>query len=146
MNTLHVFIMSRTCFRVNPHSIVTWMSSKEFLDNQVTIEFRFTLKHVHDMIKTYNQLHRTGKYSQHRSIILSVWLNGWAFVYERSGSGYESPCSHLNFRYRACFERGVPWYSGNYRAWIHSETWMWNNKNIQTNAPCRYVLTIQLNH
>ena len=24
------------------------------------------------------------------------------------GSGFESSCSHLNFRFRACFEQGVP--------------------------------------
>ena len=33
----------------------------------------------------------------------------------------ESSCSHFTFRFRACFEQGVPWHSGNYRVWIHSE-------------------------
>ena len=47
-----------------------------------------------------------------------MWLNGWVFVYEISGSGFESRCSHLNFRFRACFEQGVPWHSGDYRVWI----------------------------
>ena len=28
---------------------------------------------------------------------------------------FESCCSHLNFRCRACFEEGVFWHSGNYR-------------------------------
>ena len=42
------------------------------------------------------------------------WPNGWVFVYEISGSGFDSSCSHLNFRFCACFEQGVPWYSGNY--------------------------------
>ena len=32
-----------------------------------------------------------------------------------SGFGFESRCSHLNFRYRSCFEQGVPWHSSNYR-------------------------------
>ena len=31
-------------------------SSKEFLDIQATIECGFTLKHVHDMIRTYSQI------------------------------------------------------------------------------------------
>ena len=31
---------------------------------------------VHDMIRTYSQMHRTDKYSQHSSIIWPVWLNG----------------------------------------------------------------------
>ena len=53
------------------------------------------------------------------------------FVYELSGFGFESSCSHLNFRFRACFEQGVPWHSGNYGVWIHSETRTWHDKNIQ---------------
>ena len=40
----------------------------------------------------------------------------------------------LNFRCRACFEQTVPWHSGNYRVWIHSETCTWHSKNIQLNA------------
>ena len=51
-------------------------SSKEFLDIQATIECGFTLKRIRDMIKTYSQMHRTDKYSQHSSIIWPVWLNG----------------------------------------------------------------------
>ena len=50
--------------------------------------------------------------NQHSSIIRPVWLNGWVFVYELSGCGFESTCSHLNFRFRACFEQRVPWHSG----------------------------------
>ena len=76
---LYVLIMSRTRFRVNPHSIVSDFapaSSKEFLDIQATIECGFTLKRVRDMIRTYSQMHRTDKYSQHSSIIWPVWLNG----------------------------------------------------------------------
>ena len=30
-------------------------------------------------------MHRTGKYSQHGSIIWPVWLNGWVFFYELGG-------------------------------------------------------------
>ena len=35
------------------------------------------------------------KYSEHSSIIWPVWPNGWAFVYELSGSGFKYSCSHL---------------------------------------------------
>ena len=76
---------------------------------------------------TYSRMHRTDKYSQHSS---NIWLNGWVFLYELSGCGFNSCCSHLNFRFRACFEQGVPWHSGNYRVWIHSETHTWHDKNI----------------
>ena len=55
---------------------------------------------------------------------------GWVFVYELSGSGFESSRSHLNFRFRSeC--QGVPWHPGNYRVLIHSETRTWNDKIIQ---------------
>ena len=47
-------------------------------------------------------------------------------------SGFESSCSHLNFRFRACFEQGVSWHSGNYRVWIHSERRTWHDKNVET--------------
>ena len=53
-------------------------------------------------------------------------------VYELSGCGFESRCSHLNFRYRACFEQGIPWHLGNYRVWIPSEIHRRHNKNIQS--------------
>ena len=85
--------MPRTRLRVNLHSTLArtkWLwvrvelqssdfapvSSKEFLDIQATIECRFTLERVRDMIRTYSQMHRTEKYSQHSSIIWPVWLNG----------------------------------------------------------------------
>ena len=73
-------------------------------------------------------MHRTDKYSQCSSIIWSVWLNGWVFVYEVIGCGLRSRCNHLNFRYRACFEQGVSWHSGRqlYRLWIHSKTRPWH--------------------
>ena len=57
-------------------------------------------------------MHSTDKYSQPSSIILPAWLNGWVFVYELSGCGFESFFCHLNFRYGACFAQGVPWHSG----------------------------------
>ena len=43
---------------------------------QATIECGFTLKRVRDMTRTYSQMHRTDKYSEHSSIIWPVWPNG----------------------------------------------------------------------
>ena len=106
-------------------------SSKEFLGIQAIIECAFTLKSVCDMTRTYSQMHQTDKYSKHSSIIWPVWPNGWVFIYQLSDSGFESSCSHLNFRFCTCFEKGVLWHSGNYRVWIHSETRTWHDKNIQ---------------
>ena len=60
-----------------------------------------------------------------------VWPNGWVFVHELSGSGFESSCSHLNLRFRTCFEQGVPWHSGNYRVWVWNPyvTWQEHTAN-----------------
>ena len=52
-------------------------------------------------------------------------------------SGFESSCSHLNFRFRACFEQEVLWHWGNYGVWIHTETRKWHDKNIKSNASYR---------
>ena len=49
------------------------------------------------------------------SCIWSVWPNGWVFVYELSGSGFESSCSYVTFRFRACFDQGLSWQSNSYR-------------------------------
>ena len=81
------------------------------------------------MIKTCSQMHRTDKYPQQSSIIWPVWINGWVFVYELSGCGFESSCSHLNFKFRVCFEQGVSWHWGNYSVWIHSETRTWTYRH-----------------
>ena len=97
-----------------------------------SIECGFTLERVRGMIRTYSQMHRTDKYSQHSSVIWQVWLNGWVFVYELSGCEFESSYSHWNFRFRACFQQGVLWHSGNYGVWIHYEMHMWHDKNIQS--------------
>ena len=64
--------------------------------------------------------------------LAKLWPIGWVLVYKLSGSGFESSCSHLKFRFRACFEQGVPWHSGNYRVWIHSDMRTWHDKNIQS--------------
>ena len=56
--------------------------SKEFLDIHATIECEVTLKRVCDMTRTCSEMHHTGKYSKHSSIIWSVLSIGWVFIYE----------------------------------------------------------------
>ena len=51
----------RTTLFLNEYSTI--------LDIQATIECAFTLKRVRDMTRTYSQMHRTDKYSEHSSII-----------------------------------------------------------------------------
>ena len=108
--------------------------SKEFLDIEAARECGFTLKCVCDMTRAYNQIHHTDTYSEHSSIIWPVWPNGWVFLYKQSGPGFESCCSLLNFKFHACFKKGVPWYSGNYVVSFHSKMSSWHDKNIQSNA------------
>ena len=91
-------------------------------------------------------MHRTNKYSQHSSIIWPASLNDWVFIYELSGFGFESCCRHLCFTVCVYFEEGIPWDSGKYKMWIHSETRTCHDKNIQLNALYRYVLVTQPNH
>ena len=175
----YVLLMSRTSPRVNPHSIIAWISRNSLLEAGVKVSFglwilvwwfcglwvvvrdcgfesscshlnfnfcacvkqgvpwhsgnyrlRLTLKRVRYMTGTYSQMHCTDKYSQHSSIIWSVWLNGWVFVYELSGCGFEFSCGNLNFKLHACFKEGVHWHSGNYRELIHSQTLTWYDENI----------------
>ena len=110
-----------------------WLHS----DIQATLECGFTLKRVRNMIRTDSQMHRTDKYSQDSSIIWPVGINDWMFVYELSGCGFESRCSHLIFSFRAYFDLGIPWHSSNYGVRIHSETRHWHDKKRQSNAPYR---------
>ena len=49
---------------------------------------------------------RTHNHIGHKGTLNFCWLNGWVFVYELS-CGFKSSCSHLNFRYRTCFEQEV---------------------------------------
>ena len=51
--------------------------------------------------RTYNHLVRKRTLNQFRP----VWLNGCVLIYELSGCGFDSRCSHLKVRYRALFEQ-----------------------------------------
>ena len=72
---MYICTSYRTVPSVFQTSDMVPVSSKEFFDIQATVECRFTLKLICDMIITYRQMHRTDKYSQHGSILWPVWLN-----------------------------------------------------------------------
>ena len=86
---LHVLIMLHTRFRVNPHSIVAWMSKNEIwslsdcnwtrshnhLVQRRTLNHSAKILQPFDMIRTYSQMHRTDKYSQHSSKLLLFFLH-----------------------------------------------------------------------
>ena len=118
--------MSRTSFRVNPDSLVC-LNVKELLAR--SRRYIWSLSDSNE-IRTHN--HLVHKRTLNHLAKLASLVNGWVFVCELSGCGFECSSSHLNFRFCACFVQGVSWHSGNYRAWIHSETRTWHNKNIQS--------------
>ena len=94
-----VYELSGSVFDSSCSHLSFRFSRKEFLDIQATIQCGFTLKCERSMTRTYSQMHLTDKYSEHSSIIWSVWPNGWVFVYELNGSGFESSCSHLYLQF-----------------------------------------------
>ena len=96
----------RACFEQG----IPWKSSNY-------TECGFTLKFICDKTRTYSEIYRTDKYSEHSSITWSVLPNGWVFVYKLSGSGFKSSWIDLNFNFCACFQQEVPWHSSNYRVW-----------------------------
>ena len=128
---------------VTSASAIASSSSKEFHDIDATIECGFTVKRLCDMIKAYSQMDRTYKYSEHNSIIRSVWPNGWVLVYKLRDCGFESSCSHLNFRFLACFIIRVLWHSGNYRDLAN-----WMSDHLRTEWFCvpvqRHSLQLQI--
>ena len=72
-------------------------------------------------IQTHNELVR--KRTLYHFTKLAKWLTCVVSTYLYS--------IHLNFRYRACFEEGVSWHSGNYRVCIYSEMRTWHDNKIQ---------------
>ena len=96
---LYVIIVSSMSFRLNPHSVVC-LNAKELLAR--------SRRHIwnlsdSDVIRTHNHLVRKQTLNHLDKMTymveclwcLSVWLNGWVFVYKPSGCGFESRCCHL---------------------------------------------------
>ena len=63
--------------------------------------------------------------------------NGWMFVFELSGCGFESRCYHLNFKIAPASSKKFLDIQVNYTVWIHFETCTWHDNNIQSIAPYR---------
>ena len=69
----------------------------------------------------------------------TIWPSNWVFTYELSGPTFESSCSHLNFRYRACFEQGVLDIQANIECRFTLKMRTWLDKKIQSS---RIFLTL----
>ena len=139
--SVYVVIMSHTSLRVNPHSIAC-LNVKELLalsrlhiwslgdsnkiQNHNYLVCKRKRNHLAKLAKCLTCVvgtsvqciwvcyyHVTHKFQSEFTLYsVPVWLNGWVFIYELSGCGFESRCCHFNFKYGACFEQGVPWHSG----------------------------------
>ena len=100
---------------------------------EIIDDYQIQLYYFFHRIATANVI-KKGKYVLQRDSnpqplsILAKWSSGRL---RTKWLRFESRCSHINFRIHACFEQGVPWHSGNYRVWFHSETRTWHGKNIQ---------------
>ena len=104
---------------------------KEFLDIQANY-IVLIYSEPCNMIITYSQIHHTAKYSQLSSIIWPVWLNGWVFVYELSGCGFESHCSHLLFIWVSPLKI-LKWYCNVFRTRSLPSTACYNHLEKQGN-------------
>ena len=109
----------------------------EYLSVQCTWLYALIMSHMHFLSEStfYNCLNVKQLLWK---IIWPVWLNGWVFICELSGCGLESSCSHLSMEFldiQATIECGFT-----------LKTHMWHDKNIQSNALERQVLTTHLNH
>ena len=89
------------------------------------------MSHMHFRMNPHYSCLHSEMHTWHDKNIQSNAPYKWLSVQELSRSGFESSYSRLTLRFRACFEQGVPWHSGNCRVWIDSETCTWHDKNIQ---------------
>ena len=64
------------------HSIVAWMSRNFLLETGAKSEVSVTATGLEPRTTFFVNEHS------------AIWPNGWVFVYELSGSGFESSCSH----------------------------------------------------
>ena len=120
---LYLLLMSCMRFKVNPYSVVAWMSQKSLLKTGVksfkldvqsfklqilrlfqarsSLTFRqlYSIDSLWNAYVTWQEhtLKCTIQISTHNTAqsFCLVCLNGWVFVYELSGCGFESSYSHI---------------------------------------------------
>ena len=108
-----------------------WKLSKSRLDQKLCQFLFFSIWRVFDKLSKFGQIScvipcyieikdslfcTSNGIRTHNHLVRKQTLNnGWVFVYELSGCGFESRCCHLSFRYHACFKQRVPWHSSNFR-------------------------------
>ena len=91
---LYAFIISRTSFRVNPHSTVC-LNLKELLAR--------SRRHIWSLSDSKSNAPCRQLFITQLNHLRPVWLNGWVFVYELSGCGFESRCVHYDRHIHFCW-------------------------------------------
>ena len=117
-----------SCLNVKEYLARSGTKSEFWVTGNYRAWIHFKTRTWHDKNMQLNTPYRLVLTAQLNHLI--SLLNGWVFVYELSGCGCESSCIHLSFKFRPCFEQGVPWHSGNYTVRIHSQVCTWHDKNI----------------
>ena len=94
--------------------------------NQNHLVLKRTLNHLAKLTKRLSCVLSTYLYGAFNCMFLSchICVSEWIHALQV-----------VRTQLHGCFEQWVPWYSGNYRIWIHSEIRTWHDKNIQLNAP-----------
>ena len=161
-STVYIYLNVKELLAQKRHNIRRLCNCNEARTHNHLVR-KQTLNHFPKLTKWLSCVVSTYLYGAFDCMLLSchVRISGWIYTLYLpgcqgtpclkqapylSGCGFESLCSHLNFRYCACFEQGFSWHSGKYKVWIHSEMGTWYDKTIQSNALYRYVLTTHLNH
>ena len=97
-----------------------------------------TLSHLAKLPKWWSCVVNPYLYGAFDCMFSSCHVRVSEWIHTPSRCGFESRFSHLNFRYGACFEQGVPWHSGKgrvdsrwnaYLTWwkhtvMHNATWI----------------------
>ena len=134
--------------KITAKTEVNWKFSGKKISVEISIKFKIINK-SNDCNRTRNQNHLYRKRTLTHLAKLAKWLSCVLSTYLYGAFDCIFLSRQVCFchdRFGAWFEQGVPWHSGNYRVWIHSETRTRHGKNIQSNAPCRCVHRTQLNH
>ena len=80
--------MSGTRFRMNLRSIVAWISRSSLLETWRYLKLKWLQRDLNPQ-----------QLSSQRNTQGPVLVNGWVFVYNLSGCGFESRCSHIGNSY-----------------------------------------------
>ena len=129
---LCILVMSRTSFRVNPHSIVVWMSWNSLLKAGTKFEGELTATGL---------VPRTTYFLNEHSTIWPNWPDDWAVFWVLICSVHLTVCScHIRYAFQ-CESTLYSWL--NVLAGSRREIWRWSNckwKRTQNHLVLKWAL------